>query len=67
MSPARGRLPAHSRPGHRARVRQILGVLALSKKHGDAVVDDATKAAVELGVLTYRFVRTYVERRRPCR
>jgi transposase len=46
-------------------VRQILGVLALAKKHGPAVVDDAAKAAVDLGVLTYRFVRRYVERRPP--
>jgi transposase len=46
-------------------VRQILGVLALAKKHGPAVVDDAAKAAVDHGVLTYRFVRRYVERRPP--
>jgi transposase len=46
-------------------VRQVLGVLALARKHGPAVVDDAAKAAVEIGVLTYRFVRKYVERRPP--
>jgi len=46
-------------------VRQILGVLALAKKHGVAVVDDAAKAAIDIGVLTYRFVRKYVERRPP--
>ncbi|MGE0347642.1 MAG: IS21 family transposase [Gemmatimonadales bacterium] len=46
-------------------VRQILGVLALAKRHGAAVVDDAAKAAVDIGVLTYRFVRKYVERRPP--
>jgi transposase len=44
-------------------VRQILGVLALARKHGAAVVDDAAKAAIDIGVLTYRFVRKYVERR----
>ncbi len=44
-------------------IRQILGVLALAKKHGVAVVDDAAKAAVDVGVFTYRFVRKYVERR----
>ncbi len=33
-----------------AGVRRILGVLALAKKHGPAVVDDAAKAALELGV-----------------
>ena len=31
-------------------VRQILGVLALAKKHGAAVVEDAAKAAIEIGV-----------------
>ncbi len=46
-------------------VRQILGVLALAKKHGGAVVDDAAKAAIDIGVLTYRFVRKYVDRRPP--
>jgi len=46
-------------------VRRILGVLALAKKHGVAVVDDAAKAALEIGVPTYRFVRKYVERRPP--
>ena len=46
-------------------VRQMLGVLALARKHGTAVVDDAAKAAIEIGVLTYRFVRKYVERRPP--
>jgi len=46
-------------------VRQMLGVLNLAKRHGPAVVEDAAKAAVDLGVLTYRFVRKYVERRPP--
>ena len=46
-------------------VRRILGVLALAKKHGPAVVEDAAKAALEIGVPTYRFVRKYVERRPP--
>jgi transposase len=46
-------------------IRQILGVLALAKKHGVAVVDDAAKAAIDIGVLTYRFVRKYVDRRPP--
>jgi transposase len=44
-------------------VRRILGVLALAKKHGPAVVDDAAKAALEIGVPTYRFLRRYLERR----
>jgi len=46
-------------------VRQILGVLALAKKHGVAVVEDAAKAALEIGVPTYRFLRKYVDRRPP--
>jgi transposase len=46
-------------------VRQLLGVLALAKKHGVAVVEDAAKAALEVGVPTYRFLRKYVERRPP--
>ena len=46
-------------------VRRILGVLALARKHGVAVVDDAAKAALEIGVPTYRFLRKYLERRPP--
>src|SRR5206468_6931075 len=44
-------------------IRRMLGVLALAKKHGPAVVDDAAKAALDLGVPTYRFLRRYLERR----
>jgi hypothetical protein len=43
----------------------MLGVLALAKKHGPAVVDDAAKAALDLGVPTYLFLRLYLERRLP--
>jgi transposase len=46
-----------------AGVRRILGVLSLAKKHGPAVIEDAAKAALELGVPTYRFLRRYLERR----
>jgi transposase len=46
-------------------IRRILGVLALAKKHGPAVVDDAAKAALDLGVPTYQFLRRYLERRPP--
>ena len=46
-------------------VRRILGVLALAKKHGPAVVEDAAKTALDLGVPTYRFLRRYLERRPP--
>jgi transposase len=48
-----------------AGVRRMLGVLALAKKQGPAVVDDAAKAALEIGVPTYRFLRKYVDRRPP--
>jgi len=46
-----------------AGVRRILGVLALAKKHGPAVVDDAAQAALEMGAPSYRFLRRYLERR----
>ena len=48
-----------------AGVRRILGVLALAKKYGAAAADDAAKAALELQVPTYRFVRRYLERHPP--
>jgi transposase len=54
----------HRREGQPG-VRRIQGLLALAKKHGPAVVDDAAKAALELGAPSYRFVRTYLERRPP--
>ena len=46
-----------------AGVRRILGVLALAKKYGPAAADDAAKAALDLQVPTYRFLRRYLERR----
>jgi transposase len=46
-------------------VRRILGVLALAKKYGAVAADDAAKAALELQVPTYRFLRRYLERRPP--
>ena len=48
-----------------AGVRRILGVLALAKKYGPAVVEEAALAALDVGVLTYRFLRRYLERRPP--
>jgi len=45
-----------------AGVRRILGVLSLVKKHGPAAVEDASAAALECEVATYRFVRRYLER-----
>ena len=44
-------------------VRRILGVLALVKRYGAAVVDEACAAALECGATTYRFVRRYLEHR----
>jgi transposase len=46
-------------------VRRILGMLALARKHGAPAVDEAAAAALEMGAPTYRFVRTYLERRPP--
>lgn len=46
-------------------VRRVLGLLGLVKKHGPVVVEDAAKAALDLAVPTYRFVRRYLERRAP--
>jgi transposase len=46
-------------------IRRILGVLALARKYGPAVVEDAAKAALDLGVPTYRFIRRYLDRRPP--
>ena len=43
--------------------RKVLGMLALAKKHGAPVVDEAAKTALELGAPTYRFVRRYLQRR----
>src|SRR6185437_14854597 len=43
-------------------VRRILGVLSLAKKHGPAVVDEAARAALDLALPSYRFVRRYLER-----
>ena len=37
----------------------------LAKKHGPALVDEAAKAALDLGVPTYHFLRRYLERRLP--
>jgi len=44
-------------------VRRILGMLSLARKYGAPAVDDAASAALEMGAPTYRFVRTYLERR----
>jgi hypothetical protein len=46
-------------------VRRILGILALARKHGGDAINDACRAANELGVPNYRFVRRYLERRPP--
>lgn len=45
--------------------RRILGVLSLAKKVGSVALDDACAAALAGGAATYRFVRQYLERRRP--
>jgi transposase len=45
-----------------AGVRRILGMLSLAKKYGSAACDQASAAALELGVSEYQFVRRYLER-----
>jgi len=43
--------------------RRIQGVLALAKRHGPAMVEDACEVAREIGASNYyRFVRRYLER-----
>jgi transposase len=66
VGPSLGAIADHIH-GHEgdAGVRRILGLLALAKKHGPAVVEDAAKVALDLGVPTYRFVRRYLDRRPP--
>jgi hypothetical protein len=54
----------HQRQGQ-VGVRRMLGVLALAKKFGPALVDQACAAALELGVREYHFVRRYLERQPP--
>jgi len=44
-------------------IKRMQGVLRLVQQHGRAVVDDACRAALEVGAPTYRFVRRFVERR----
>lgn len=46
-------------------VRRVLGVLSLAKKHGAPAVDDAARAALDLGAPNYRFLRRHLERRPP--
>jgi len=46
-------------------VRRVLGMLSLAKKYGVVVVDDAAKAALDLGAPNYQFVRRYLERQLP--
>ena len=44
-------------------VRRIQGLLALAKKHGPAVVEEASTTALESGATNYyRFVKRYLER-----
>jgi hypothetical protein len=45
--------------------RRILGVLTLAKKYGAIALDEACKAALEVGVPSYRFVRRFLERTPP--
>ncbi len=51
----------HRRDGETG-VRRMLGVFRLARNFGQARVEDACLAALEVGVPTYRFVRRYLER-----
>jgi transposase len=42
--------------------RRILGVLALARKYGPALTDEAAHFALEAGAPSYRFLRRYLER-----
>ncbi|HEV1993474.1 MAG TPA: IS21 family transposase [Candidatus Acidoferrum sp.] len=46
-------------------VRRIQGVLALTKKYGQAAVEQACGVALEVGFADYRLVRRYLERTPP--
>jgi transposase len=66
VGPALGTLADHiHRHDGAAGVRRLLGLLALARTHGPAAVEDAAKAALDLAVPTYRFVRRYLDRRPP--
>ncbi len=49
---------------HQYGAREIIGVLALVKKHGFAVVDDCCRIALEAGIPTYRVVKRLAARPR---
>lgn len=51
----------HSNGGETS-VRLILGVLSLTKRFGPATANAACGVALAMGVPTYRFVRTYLEK-----
>ena len=43
-------------------IRRIQGVLSLARTHGPVVTEDAARAALDLGVPTYQFLRRYLRR-----
>jgi transposase len=43
-------------------VRRILGLCALAKRHGAAAVEHAAQIALDAGALSYRAVKTYLDR-----
>ncbi len=52
----------HARDGERPGVNRIVGVLALTKRHGAAAVDSACALALEHDLASYRFLKRYFER-----
>jgi len=53
----------HATDGELVGPRRIVGVLALVKRRGREVVEDACRFALEAGVPTYRFLKNDLERR----
>ncbi len=43
-------------------IRRVLGLCALAKRHGALTVERAAQVALDAGALTYRAVKTYLER-----
>ena len=52
----------HASDGERPGVNRILGVLALTKRHGAGAVEQACALALEVELPSYRFIKRYFEK-----
>jgi hypothetical protein len=52
----------HRRDGQPG-MRRVVALVGLVKKHGHFAVDEACSLALAAGAPTYRFVRTYLDRK----